>query len=146
VRIESYSYPFITLSRGDRHPEIMEMGWKHLGAKLKTDRTKASVLELINSMNDGNAAHRANSLKFGLYNALRQKDPAKSTLALLRCCDENCPANKRPISYNDLKGRVVCIDQRHRLIPSESSLKCSECGHVRIDHYTWCRGCRRLFE
>jgi hypothetical protein len=122
----------------------MEMGWKHLGVKLKTDRTKASVLELINSMNDGNAAYRANSLKFGLYNALRQKDPAKSTLALLRCCDENCSANERPISYNDLNGRVVCNRLNHW--GTHSSLQCSECGHVRVDHHTWCRGCRRLFE
>lgn len=133
------------LSPNNRHPGIMAIGWKHLRAKLKTERTTTSVLELVIGMKKGDAAHRANALKFGLYEVLRQKDPAEGTLALLRCCDNKCPANKVPVSQQSLRGKIVCPDWRHFLGPSELT-QCSECGHLREDHYTWCKGCQRLFK
>jgi len=121
----------------------MEMGWKHLGAELKTDSTKTSVLEFIKGMEGGDAAHRADALKFGLYNALRQKSPAQSTLAMLRCTGRKCPANESPVSYLTLGGKISC--PRHYK-SDEQTMKCSECGHERVDHYVLCKGCRRLFE
>ena len=133
-----------TLNPSARHSEIMAIGWKHLGTKLKNEGTTNSVLELIKNMKDGNAAYRANTLKFGLYSVLRQKGPAKSTLALLRCSEERCPANKDPIPYRNLRGDVFCPDMCH-LFQSVRP-KCSECGHPRADHYTWCQGCQRVFE
>jgi hypothetical protein len=129
-------------SLNNRCPEIMAIGWKHLVRKLKTERT-TSVLGLIKSTKEGNAAHRANSLKFGFYNLLRQKEPAEGTVALLLCCDEKCPTNKDPILRNNLREKIVCPDKYH--CSSISGLKCSGCGHVRADHRTWCKLCRRLF-
>jgi len=121
----------------------MAMGWKHLGAELKTERTTASVLDLIKGMERGDAVHRAGALKFGLYNALRQKGPAKNTLARLRCTDERCLASKEPVCYDALRGDGSCSRRR----PHKSrAVKCSECDYARVDHCTWCKGCRRVFE
>lgn len=145
MRTRSDSYSLLHPELEPRHPEIVAMGWKHIGGKLKAERT-ASILEIIKNMKEGNAVHRANALKFGLYNVLRQKGPAKSTLALLRCCDEKCPANKDPISHSNLRGRIVCPDRYHSQNLDASGLKCSECDHLREDHYIWCQGCRRVFQ
>jgi len=120
----------------------MEIGWKRLGAELKTEQTASSVLELIKDMAEGHTPHQADALKFGLYNSLRQKDPAKSALALLQCTDEECPANKNPIPYHTLVGKVGCPN--HGL--AVRTLKCSECDRAREDYCTWCKGCRRVFE
>lgn len=129
----------------NRHPEIMAMEWKHLGAELKTERTTISVLELIKGMEGGDVAHRADALKLGLYNALRQKGPAKSTLAKLRCTDKNCPASQDPISYHDLGGKTGCPRPNHR-VSGQTIMNCSECGCARVDCSSLCKDCRRLFE
>lgn len=124
-----------------RYLEIMVTGWKHLSTNLKTERTGTSVLDLIKGMQGGDATHRVDALKFGLYCALRQKGPAKNTLALLRCSSEKCSANANPISFDAMGGKVIC--PKHRV--STPSMICSECGHTRADHGNWCKGCRRLF-
>lgn len=129
------------LISNNRHSEIMAMGWEHLGAKMKTERTTASVLELIKGMEGGGVAHQADPLKFGLYNALRRKDPAKSTLARLRCVDEDCSGNKEPITHDTRGGNLGCPN-----LLCTQTMKCSECGHTRVDHCTWCKGCQRIFE
>jgi len=120
----------------------MAMGWKHLGAELKTEKTTASTLELIKSMEGGDAEHRAGALKLGLYNTLQQRGPATSALAMLRCTDGKCPVNENPIPDHKLGGKIYC--PKHLF--EEQMMECSECGHVRVDHYTLCQGCRRLFE
>lgn len=129
------------LSLNNRHPEIMAMEWEHLGAELKTEKTMASTLELIRGMEGGSAVHRTGALKLGLYNALRQRGPDKSVLAMLRCTHENCPASETPIPDRGLGGKIYC--PKHWF--SGQSMKCSECGHVRVDHCTLCQGCKRLF-
>lgn len=73
-------------------------------------------------MEGGEEAHRADALKFGLYNALRLKAPALSTFALLQCTDEKCSANAKPISYSALAGGIVCPKHSFHVRP----LKCSE--------------------
>ena len=122
----------------------MAMGWKHLGAELKTERTTASILELIKSMEGGDAAHRAGALKLGLYDTLRQRGPAKSALAMLRCTDGKCPRSKDPIPNHKLGGKIYC--PQHLFEEQPETMECSECGHVRVDHCILCKGCRRLFE
>ena len=87
------SYTYRTLIPNNRDPEIMEMGWKHLSGKFKTEKTTASALELVKGMEGGNAAHRANVLKFGLYSALQHKGPAQRTFASLRSAHEQHSAN-----------------------------------------------------
>ena len=126
----------------DRHPEIMTIECKHLSEELRTERTITSALELIKGMEGGDAAHRANALKLGLYNALRQKDPAKSTLAKLRCIKKTCRANEHPISYHDLGGKAGCPGSH----VVQTTMVCSECGSARVDYSRLCNGCRRLFE
>lgn len=120
----------------------MVTGWKYLGIKFKAEGTTASVLELIKGMEGGNAMHRTDALKFGLYDALRKRGPAKSTLALLRCSTESCSGNKDPISYDALGGGIIC--PKHQV--STPFMKCSECGHTRVDYFNRCKGCQRLFE
>ena len=120
----------------------MAMGWKHLGAELKTERTTTSVLDLIKGMEGGDAAHRAGALKFGLYNALRQKGPARNTLARLRCTDEECWANKKPTRYRALGEEGGC--PKHLF--HTTTVECSKCGCSQVDHCIWCKGCRRVFE
>lgn len=119
----------------------MVKGWKHLGGKLKAER-KTSVLELIKGMEGGGAIHRVDALKFGLYSALRRKGPAQGALALLQCSTEGCSANKDPVSYDALGAGIIC--PKHLF--STPHMKCSECGHTRVDHCNWCKGCRRLFK
>ena len=87
------SYTHCTLIANNRNPEIMKMGWKLLGGKFKTEKTTASALELIKGMEGGNAAHRANVLKFGLYSALQRQGPEQRTFASLRSTHEQHSAN-----------------------------------------------------
>lgn len=115
------------------------MGWKRLGAELETEKTTATVLELITGMQGGSARHRADALKFGLYTALRRKDPNSDRLALLKCVREGCQARDQHVSYQSLVGGTICVTCLAG-IPA-----CSNCGHVRNDHWTWCEGCRMIF-
>ena len=128
------------LNLNNRHPDIMATEWKHLSAKLKTERTMASTLEHIKGMEGGGAVHRADSLKLGLYNALRQRGPDRSALAMLRCTDGKCPASETPIPDRG-PGKIYCPEHLFERRP----MKCSECGYVRVDHCALCKGCRRLF-
>ena len=132
------SYPCRTLRHKNRHSEIMVMGWKHLGDELKTERTSSSVLELIKGMAEGHAAHRTDALKFGLYTALRLKDPSNSRRALLVCAEKTC--RSKPVSYQSLGGGTGCAQCR------VGKMVCTDCGHARVDRSTWCRSCRKLFE
>jgi hypothetical protein len=125
----------------DSHDKIMEIGWNHLGKELRTEKTTASILELIKDMRGGKATHQADTLKFGLYHTLRQKGPAENTLARLRCTNEKCSVNKDPISYDALGGGTSC--KEHSIF---SRMECSECGESRTDRGVWCKGCRRLFQ
>jgi len=142
VRVGPDSHHHCALSPNNRHSEIMAIGWKRLGAELKTEKTASSILGLIKDTAEGHTPHRADALRFGLYKNLRQKGPAKSALALLRCTDEKCLASKNPIYYNTLEGKIGC--PRH--LSAVQTLKCSECDRARDDYCTWCKGCRRVFE
>jgi hypothetical protein len=66
-----------------RHSEIMVMEWKHMDAKLNSDKTIKFIQEIIQGMAGGKAAHQADTLKFGLYAALRQNGPTKCPFAQL---------------------------------------------------------------
>jgi len=122
-----------------QHSEVMAMGWKHLGADMKTETTMTSTLELIKGMAEGGTAHRADALRFGMYNALRQKGPSDGRLALLKCVNEKCKGPVQPVTYRSLGGKIQCAKCR------TVNMECSVCGHARRDHCTWCKGCRMLF-
>ena len=116
------------------------MGWKHLGAELKTEIATSSVQGLIKGMADGGAAHQADALRFGLYAALRLKGPNVSHLALLKCADKKCEGHNNPVSYQSLGRGIACTECW------SESMVCADCGHARVDHCTWCKGCRGLFK
>ena len=126
------------------------MGWKHLGTQPKVENVHKPVREIIQGMAGGRVAHRANALKFGLYDALRQKKPANLSLVRLRCSDTACWAHRQPISYLSLGNSLTCVNHRDRWdrssdISASMIMECSECSHPRTDRWTWCRGCRGVF-
>jgi len=139
-----------TFSRfASQYSEIMVMGWKHLDAQLKAKNVNTPIRETIQGMAGGRAAHQADALKFGLYGALRQKGPANRSFARLRCPDATCEARRQPVSYLSLGNNLTCT--KHKGwggwfgAVSTKVMECSECGHTRTDHCTWCKGCRRIF-
>ena len=124
------------------------MGWKHLD-QLKAE-VNEPIREIIQGMAGGHAAHRADALKFGLYDALRRKGSANRSFARLRCPDAACKERRKPISCLSLGYRLTC--PKHNDLNwtgfdavSAKVMECSECGHARTDHCTWCKGCRRIF-
>ena len=122
------------------------MGWKYLDARLKAEKVNESIREIIQGMAGGNAPHQVDALKFGLYGALRQKGSTNRSFAQLRCCDVTCEARRQPVSYASLGNDITC--PKHNTWFSavgDKVMECSECGHARTDHYTWCKGCRRMF-
>ena len=123
------------------------MGWKYLNAKLKTKDIDESIRGIIQGMAGGDSAHQADALKFGLYGALRQ-EATGHPFAQLRCSDTNCTAHGHPVSYLSQGNNIDCT--RHVgwgswFGATSKGMECSECGHPRTDHCTWCKGCRRAF-
>jgi len=136
-------------AKGVRQSEIMAMGWEHLHANLETEKTTELIQEIIQSMGEGNAVHQADGLKFGLYDALRQKGAVNYPFARLQCPDAGCAWHHDPVSYVALGNSLCCT--RHKRWSSGSAatskvMVCSECGHARADRCTWCKGCRRIFK
>jgi hypothetical protein len=131
----------------------MVAGWKHLDAQLEAENVNKPVREIIQGMAGGDAVHQADALKFGLYGALRQKGSANRSFARLRCPDTTCEARRQPVSYTSLGNNLTCMKHGvggwgwHGAYGGGSNkiMECSECGHARTDHCTWCKGCRRIF-
>jgi len=139
-----------TFSRfASQYSEIMVIGWKHLDTQLKTENGEKPIQEVIQGMAGGHAAHQADALKFGLYGALRKKGLVNRSFARLRCPDAACEARRQPVSYLSMGNGLTCIKHpspwgRPNGV-STKFMECSECGHARTDHCTWCKGCRRIF-
>jgi hypothetical protein len=130
-----------------RHSEITVMGWERLDAKLGVERINESIRVIVQGMAGGHAKHQTDALKFGLYDVLRQKGSAKHSFARLRCPDVTCEGHRQPVSC-PAGNSSACTKRKDRgFWPSTCSkiMQCSECGHVRKDHYTWCGGCRGMF-
>ena len=130
----------------------MIMGWKHLNTQLKAESVKKPIREVIQGMAGGHAAHQADALKFGLYGALREKGPTNTAFALLRCPETTCEARRQPVSYLSLGDSLTCTKHQGPWgswlgapIPGTKIMECSDCGHARTDHCTWCKGCQRIF-
>ena len=126
------------------------MGWKHLDTQLKAEDVNKPVREIIQGMAGGHATHQADALKFGLYGALRQQVPANRSFARLRCPITTCEARRQPVSYLSLGNSLTCTKHGGWGLSWSSAvstkvMECSECGHARTDHCTWCKGCRRIF-
>jgi len=129
------------------------MGWKHLDAQPEAEKINGSIQEIIQGMARGHAAYKTDALKFGLYDVLRQKGSANNTFAQLRCPVTTCEARRQPVSYLSLRNDITCT--KHPIppfidigFPTGERVKmmvCSECGHARKDHCTWCKGCRGMF-
>ena len=123
------------------------MGWKHLNAELETEKIDESIRGIIQGMAGGNAAHQADALRVGLYGAFQRKGATNHPFAQLRCTTKGCTARQSPVSYLSLGSSTGCT--KHAFSWSSSTtpriMECSECGHPRTDHYTWCKGCRRMF-
>ena len=125
----------------------MVMGWKYLDAQLKTESANKPIREIIQGMAGGHATHQTDALKFGLYDALRQKGSANRSFARLRCPDATCEARRQPVSYLSLGDSLTCVGHGPgRKAVSTKIMECSECGHARTDYCNWCKGCRRIFE
>ena len=125
------------------------MGWKHLDAQLK-EEVNEPIREIIQGMAGGHAAHQADALKFGLYGALRQKGSANRSFAWLRCPDVACKGRRKLVSCLSLGNSLTCPKHKDLVWSGFSAvstkiMECSECGHTRTDHCTWCKGCRRIF-
>ena len=136
---------------GFRYSEVMVMGWKYLDAQLKEENVNKPVQEIIQGMAGGHAGHQADALKFGLYGALRRKGSADRSSARLRCPDATCEAHRQSVSYISLGNGFTCTKQECGGWSWSSGagtkiMECSECGHPRTDHCTWCKGCRRIFK
>lgn len=132
-----------------RYSEIIVMGWKYLNANLGEEKETELVQELIERMAEGNVVHQANGLRFGLYNALRQRGMGDYPFARLRCSKKNCANHARPLAYTDLGDRIYCaVHRRWSLtrVATPGVMECTECGHARKDRFTWCQGCRRMFQ
>lgn len=128
--------------------EIMVMGWEHLNANVETEKTTELIQGIIQSMSEGNVTHQTDGLKFGLYNALRQKGGASYPFAQLRCPDEGCAAHRDPVSYTALGDSLCCTRHKRWSLGSAATpkeMQCTECGHTRTDRCAWCKGCRRMF-
>ena len=134
------SYPCCILRHNNRHSEIMAMAWRHLGTELRTEGTTSSILGLIEGMAGGRTPHQADALIFGLYTALRLKDPDDSRLARLKCAEKKCQSHDKPVSHRSLRGEVRCAQC------GTAGMVCADCGHARVDHCTWCKGCRKMFK
>ena len=124
------------------------MGWKYLDALPETERINGSIQEIIQGMAGGHAAHKTDALKFGLYDALRQKGSTNLTFAQLRCPVTTCEARRQPVSHLSLGNGINCT--KHKgwgwfTGERPKMMECSECGHARTDHCTWCKGCRGAF-
>lgn len=122
------------------------MGWKHLDAKLGTEKIGESIRGVIHGMAGGDGIHQADALKFGLYGALRREGVTNHPFARLRCRDVGCEAHNHPVSL-DPGNKGGCT--RHKgawgLSAPPKVMECSECGRARTDQYTWCKGCRKMF-
>lgn len=131
-----------------RYSEVVAMGWKYSDANLKEEKATELIQELIQGMAEGNASHQANGLKFGLYNALRQRGMGDYPFAQLRCRQTDCKYHRCPVSYADLDDSIYCT--RHNGSSSGTStlgvMECTKCGHTRTDRFSWCQGCRGMFQ
>lgn len=137
---------YCVLKRNDgRQSEVIAMGWKYLDAQVRKETVDESIRGVIRGMAEGDAAHQADALKFGLYAALRARQGwgTKYPFALLRCPDAGC-ASLRPVSYLDPLRRNNFCSSRHEDW-RRKAMECSQCGRARKDQCTWCKGCRRLF-
>jgi len=127
------------------------VGWKYLDARLKEEDVNKPIREIIQGMAEGHAAHQADALKFGLYGALRRKGSDDRSFARLRCPDATCKARRQSVSYISLGNSLTCTQHGPLGLgwyggADTKIMECSECGHARTDHCTWCKGCRRIFK
>ena len=102
--------------------------------------------EIIQRMAEGDVAHQADGLKFGLYNALRQRGMGDYPFARLRCPHKGCANYDSPVSYTALGDGIRCTMHKGSGAATAGVMECTECGHARTDRFTWCKGCRRMFQ
>ena len=127
------------------------MGWKYLDANLEEEKATELIQERIERMAEGGLVHQADGLRFGLYNALRQRGMENYPYAQLRCSHKDCVTHDRLVSCTNLGDNIHCTghkDARGRSLGDAAGsgvLECTECGHLRTDRFTWCEGCRRMF-
>lgn len=129
-----------------RHSEIVVMGWEYMDAQLETEKINESIREIIQGMAGGHAVHQADALKFGLYRARQQNGAANCSFARLRCIDRACEARCQPVSPFSPGDGIKCTKRAGWFgTMCNLTMVCSDCGHARIDHCSWCKGCRSMF-
>ena len=132
-----------------RYSEVIAMGWKYWDTNLKEEKPTELVEEFIERMAEGNLVHQANGLRFGLYNALRRRGMGDYPFARLRCSQKDCVSYVRSVSYTDLGDSIYCTihkGQGSNRVATPGVMECTECDHPRTDRFTWCQGCRRMFQ